>query len=121
MFASDQVKELAPQSKDGSYTRPANTFSETIGSSRFPVSGVCVCVCICVCVCVCVCVRACVCVCVCVLRRVTYPSESKFVLVGAYLRLLPFRVGQNRISAPYMTVCMVISLLQVRYVHRIYL
>ena len=31
------------------------------------------------------------------------------------------RVGQNRISAPYMTVCMVISLLRIPYVHRIYL
>ena len=31
------------------------------------------------------------------------------------------RVGQNRISAPYMTVCMVISLLKIPYVHRIYL
>jgi hypothetical protein len=31
------------------------------------------------------------------------------------------RVGQNRISAPYMTVCIVISLLKLPYVHRIYL
>jgi len=31
------------------------------------------------------------------------------------------RVGQNRISAPHMTVCMVISLLKIPYVHRIYL
>jgi len=31
------------------------------------------------------------------------------------------RVGQNRISAPYMTVRMVISLLKIPYVHRIYL
>ena len=31
------------------------------------------------------------------------------------------RVGQNRISAPYMTVRMVISLLKNLYVHRIYL
>ena len=29
-------------------------------------------------------------------------------------------VGQNRISAPYMTVCMVISPLKITYVHRIY-
>ena len=35
-------------------------------------------------------------------------------------RHLP-RVGQNRISAPYMTVCMVISLLKIPYVHCIYL
>jgi len=31
------------------------------------------------------------------------------------------RVGHNRIFAPYMTVCMVISLLKIPYVHRIYL
>jgi hypothetical protein len=31
------------------------------------------------------------------------------------------RAGQNRISAPCMTVCMVISLLKTPYVHRIYL
>jgi len=31
------------------------------------------------------------------------------------------RVDQNRISAPYMTVCMVVSLLKIPYVHRIYL
>ena len=31
------------------------------------------------------------------------------------------RFGQNRISAPYMTLCMVISLLKLPYVHRIYL
>jgi hypothetical protein len=31
------------------------------------------------------------------------------------------RVGQNRISAPYMTVSLVISLLKIPYVHRIYL
>jgi hypothetical protein len=30
------------------------------------------------------------------------------------------RAGQNRISAPHMTVCMVISLLKLPYVHRIY-
>ena len=30
------------------------------------------------------------------------------------------RVGQNRIYTPYMTVCMVISLLKIPYVHRIY-
>jgi len=47
--------------------------------------------------------------------------ESDFILFswdeGRDLR----RVGQNRISAPYMTVCMVISLLKIPYVHRIYL
>ena len=31
------------------------------------------------------------------------------------------RVGQNRISVPYMTVCMVISLPIIPYIHRIYL
>jgi len=31
------------------------------------------------------------------------------------------RVGQNRISAPYMTVCTVISLLTIPYVHHMYL
>ena len=41
-------------------------------------------------VCVCLCVCACLCIC---------------------------RVGQNRISAPYMTVCMVIPLLEIPYVH----
>jgi len=29
--------------------------------------------------------------------------------------------SQNRLSAPYMTVCMVISLLKITYVHRVYL
>jgi hypothetical protein len=32
-----------------------------------------------------------------------------------------YRVGQNRISATYMTVCRVISRLKIPYVHRIYL
>ena len=31
------------------------------------------------------------------------------------------RVGQNRISAPYMTLCMMISLMKIPYVHWIYL
>jgi len=30
------------------------------------------------------------------------------------------RAGQNRICTPYMTVCMVISLLKILYIHRIY-
>jgi len=30
-------------------------------------------------------------------------------------------VGQNRIYTPYMTVCMVISLPKIPYIHRIYL
>jgi hypothetical protein len=49
----------------------------------------------------------CVCVCVC-------------VFCSAYLKRCRLRVGQNRIYAPYMTVCMVISMLKVPYVHRIY-
>jgi len=31
------------------------------------------------------------------------------------------RVGQNCVCAPYMTVCMVISMLKIPYVHCIYL
>ena len=31
------------------------------------------------------------------------------------------RVGQNRTSAPYIAVCMVISLLEIPYVHRLVL
>jgi hypothetical protein len=31
------VRELAPQDRSGSYTRPANAFNERIGSPRFPV------------------------------------------------------------------------------------
>ena len=31
------------------------------------------------------------------------------------------RVGQNRIYTPYVTVCMVISLPMIPYIHRIYL
>ena len=30
-------------------------------------------------------------------------------------------VGQKRVYTPYMTVCMVISLLKIPYVHRIYI
>jgi len=32
-----------------------------------------------------------------------------------------FRVGQNRICTSYMTVCMVIFLLKLPYIHRIYI
>jgi len=32
-----------------------------------------------------------------------------------------YRVGQKRVYTPYMTVCMVISLLKIPYVHRIYI
>jgi len=31
------------------------------------------------------------------------------------------RVGQNRICLPYMAVCMLISLLEIPYMHRIYI
>ena len=32
------MKELAPQDKDGSYSRPSYTFTSTIGDDTFPVS-----------------------------------------------------------------------------------
>lgn len=31
------VRELAPQDRSGSYTRPANAFNERIGAPGFPV------------------------------------------------------------------------------------
>ena len=34
---------------------------------------------------------------------------------------LIIKVGQNRVYTPYMTVCMVISLPKILYIHRIYL
>jgi len=37
------------------------------------------------------------------------------VIIGVY------RVGQNRIYAPYMTVCLVISLPKIPYIHLIYM
>jgi len=40
--------------------------------------------------------------------------------VGQTLCLVVNRVGQNHIYTPYMTVCMVSSLLKILYVHRIY-
>ena len=43
------------------------------------------------------------------------------VLLHAPVSRCMSRVGQNRISAPYMTVCLVISLLKIPHVHRIYL
>ena len=39
---------------------------------------------------------------------------------GWYARFT-YRVGQNRVSAPYMIVCMVIPPLKIPCVHRIYL
>jgi len=58
------------------------------------------------------------------LRRSTFQALAVLVhsqLVSRSLVLRLFRVGQNRISAPYMTVCKVIFLLEIPYVHRIYL
>ena len=43
------------------------------------------------------------------------------IVEHSYQHHSTFRVDQNRISAPYMTVCMVILLLKVPCVHRIYL
>jgi hypothetical protein len=42
------------------------------------------------------------------------------ILLHAPVSRCMSRVGQNRISAPYMTVCMVFSLLKIPYVHRKY-
>ena len=109
---------------------------------------VCVCMCVCVCVCVCVCLFACalharVCMCVCVCMRVSASMcvcVCMCVAVREYKRPLSrlkclnlmikdckrmqasllYRVGRNRIYTPYITVCMVISLLKLPYVHRIY-
>jgi len=53
------------------------------------------------------------------LRSFGHLQVSERGQVGLFFSIL--RVGQNRISAPYMTVCMVISLLKTPYVHRIYL
>jgi hypothetical protein len=41
---------------------------------------------------------------------------AKITVCTLYIR----RVGQNRIYTPYMTICMVISLLKIPYVHCIY-
>jgi hypothetical protein len=35
--------------------------------------------------------------------------------------ILNARVGQNRIYTPYMTVCLVITLHKIPYIHRIYM
>ena len=42
-------------------------------------------------------------------------------LSNSRLKWVMIRVDQNRISAPYMTMCVVISLLEIPYVHRMYL
>jgi hypothetical protein len=47
--------------------------------------------------------------------------NAKAACGGTVKYTIMYRVGQNCISAPYMTVCMVISLLITPYVHRIYL
>jgi hypothetical protein len=46
-------------------------------------------------------------------------SGQKFVAIALADYIL-HRVCQNRIRTPYMTVCMVNSLLKIPYVHRIY-
>ena len=38
----------------------------------------------------------------------------------AHKQMVMRRVGQNCIYTPYMTACMMISLLKIPYVHRIY-
>jgi len=110
---------------------------------------VCVCVCACVCaricvrvcahvclrtcVCACVCTRVCACVCACVCARAN-GILSKIVhdaIAGVrpcglehqpvLLIVLMCRVGQNHIYTPYMTVCLVISLQKILYVHRIHM
>jgi hypothetical protein len=68
-----------------------------------------VCVCVCVSESECVCVRECVCVYMCLCE-----SHARALCIMR-------RVGQNRISALYMTGCMVISLLEIQHVHRVYL
>jgi len=82
---------------------------------------------VCVCLCACVSVSVCVCVCVCIYAFKTPVAAH---VIHRYPSI-PFhsnwnqmcnacRVGQNRIYTPYMTVCMVISLLKIPYVHRMY-
>ena len=46
---------------------------------------------------------------------------QKAIAATFMLGLGMIRVGQNRIYTPYMTVCMVISLPKIPYIHRIYL
>jgi hypothetical protein len=75
-----------------------------------------------VCVCACVCV---VCVCVCAPCRAslllhTMRERSLLLHTVRERSRLMARVGQNRIKPPCMTVCMVISLPKIPYIHRIW-
>jgi len=88
-------------------------------------------VCVCVCVCLCVCDKHWITkhtflvfqmgiaskgltTTILLLASVKYSTHK-----GAHSHI--HRVGQNRIYTPYMTVCMVISMPKIPYVHRIYL
>ena len=87
------------------------------------------CVCVCACVCVHVCVHVCVCMCVCVHVCVSYhfiwcaaPVRSRSQAMvdneqSACCVCAVCRVGQNCICTPYMTVCKVIPLLKLPYIH----
>ena len=46
------------------------------------------------------------------------PQRCRLSIMCHHWSCIIYRVGQNRISAPYMTVCMVIPLLRIPYVHR---
>jgi hypothetical protein len=48
-------------------------------------------------------------------------ERSKGEFIHAIIPILIRKIGQNRISTPYMTSCMVITLLKIPYVHRIHL
>jgi hypothetical protein len=65
------------------------------------------------------CVRACASLYVNVLKHYNMFWQY-FASVIAFNELM-CRVGQNRIYTPYMTVCMVISLPKIPYIHRIYM
>jgi len=62
---------------------------------------------------------------VCICMVLANPSYIYMVYEQWFSRELPCghtrRFGQNRTSAPYMTVYLVISLLKIPYIHRIYL
>jgi len=51
--------------------------------------------------------------------RVGCMNVQLAVMCKIFKRMYMSRVGQNRISAPYMTVCMVLSLLKIPFVHRL--
>jgi hypothetical protein len=87
----------------------------------------CVCMYVCVCMCVyvlggwegmCRCVCACVSACVCVSSSVQLPLLSRRVKQA---RELSYRVGQNRIYTPHITVHLAIFLPKIPYKHRIYM